>query len=59
RAKIEPKPDLRPDLVVVPRGGWGSKGCNINEVTRALVTKIGQGTAYYQSRVDLEKSPAL
>jgi anaerobic selenocysteine-containing dehydrogenase len=57
RAKVEIKPGLRPDLVVVPRGGWGSKGCTINEVTRALVTKVGQGTAYYQSRVDLEKIP--
>jgi anaerobic selenocysteine-containing dehydrogenase len=48
-------PGLRRDLVVVPRGGWGRKGCNVNVLTKALLTEVGQGTAYYESRVDVKK----
>ena len=55
KCRIQTNPDLRSDLVVIPRGGWGARGCNVNLLTRALVTAVGGGTAYYQSRVDLEK----
>ncbi|MDR0548733.1 MAG: molybdopterin-dependent oxidoreductase [Deltaproteobacteria bacterium] len=55
KAYVNLNPKLRPDLVVIPRGGWDKRGCNVNVLTRALLTKVGEGTAYYQSRVNLEK----
>jgi hypothetical protein len=45
--------------VVVPRGGWGSSGCNVNVLTKALVTVVGMGTPYYETRVDLAKLEAF
>jgi anaerobic selenocysteine-containing dehydrogenase len=55
KAQVRLNPQLRPDLVVIPRGGWGQYDCNVNVLTQALLTKVGSGTAYYQSRVDLAK----
>ncbi|AFA47472.1 molybdopterin-containing oxidoreductase family protein [Acetobacterium woodii] len=48
-------PDQRPDLVVIYRGGWGQAGRNVNVLTRGLVTKVGNGTPYYETRVNVKK----
>ncbi|AET69850.1 anaerobic dehydrogenase, typically selenocysteine-containing [Desulfosporosinus orientis DSM 765] len=45
--------EQRKDLVVIPRGGWGQAGRNINELTRGLVSKVGDGTPYYETRVNV------
>jgi anaerobic selenocysteine-containing dehydrogenase len=45
----------RRDLVLIPRGGWGILGCNVNVLTRDLVSKVGKGTPYYETRVRIEK----
>jgi anaerobic selenocysteine-containing dehydrogenase len=55
KARLSLSDDLRPDLVVIPRGGWDARGCNVNVLTKALLTKVGAGTAYYQARVDVAK----
>jgi anaerobic selenocysteine-containing dehydrogenase len=41
----------RDDLVVVPRGGWDSLSCNVNVLTMDMVSKVGKGTPYYETRV--------
>ena len=46
-------PDQREDLVVIYRGGWGQAGRNVNVLTRGLVTKVGNGTPYYETRVNV------
>lgn len=45
----------RKDLVVIPRGGWGQAKRNINELTRPLVSKVGAGTPYYETRVNVRR----
>jgi hypothetical protein len=45
----------RSDFVLIPRGGWGILGCNVNVLTRDLVSKVGKGTPYYETRVRIEK----
>jgi anaerobic selenocysteine-containing dehydrogenase len=52
-ARLRLREELRPDLAVVPRGAWGPM--NVNVLTKAVVTDVGQGTAYYESRVSLRK----
>jgi anaerobic selenocysteine-containing dehydrogenase len=56
RARLEPL--ARPDVAVIPRGGWGRHGLNVNVLTRAIVTTVGRGTAYHQTRVSLAKITA-
>ncbi|MDF2610727.1 MAG: molybdopterin oxidoreductase [Lachnospiraceae bacterium] len=46
-------PSLRKDLVVIYRGGWGQTGRNVNVLTRGLVSKVGNGTPYYETRVNV------
>nr|WP_320027145.1 molybdopterin-dependent oxidoreductase [uncultured Acetobacterium sp.] len=48
-------PDQRDDLVVIYRGGRGQAGRNVNVLTRGLVTKVGNGTPYYETRVNVSK----
>jgi anaerobic selenocysteine-containing dehydrogenase len=45
---------LRPDVVVCERGGWLSHGQGINRLIPDMVSAVGQGTAYYEARVDVE-----
>jgi anaerobic selenocysteine-containing dehydrogenase len=45
----------RSDLVYIPRGGWGQRGRNVNVLTKAIESKVGCGTAYYETMVTLEK----
>lgn len=48
--------DLRRDVVVCPRGGWLKAGQGVNTLIPALVSAVGQGTPYYEARVDVEKA---
>lgn len=48
-------PDQRKDLVVIFRGGWGQAGRNVNVLTRGLVTKVGNGTPYHETRVNVSR----
>jgi anaerobic selenocysteine-containing dehydrogenase len=55
KAQAHLDPLARPDVAAMPRGGWEQHGLNVNVLTRAMLTKVGHGTAYYQTRVSLEK----
>lgn len=45
---------LRPDVVVCERGGWIKAGQGVNLLIPDLVSAVGQGTPYYEARVDVE-----
>ncbi|MHC1788844.1 molybdopterin-dependent oxidoreductase [Solidesulfovibrio sp.] len=45
---------LRPDVVVCERGGWIKAGQGVNRLIPDLVSEVGQGTPYYEARVDVE-----
>jgi len=47
-------PDLHPDVAVCPRGGWLGLGQGVNEATAAALTDLGEGAAYYGTRVRAE-----
>ncbi|MEL7641849.1 MAG: molybdopterin-dependent oxidoreductase [Solidesulfovibrio sp.] len=49
-------PGLRRDVVTCPRGGWIKSGQGINRLIPDLVSAVGQGTPYYEARVDVEKA---
>ena len=44
----------RRDIVVCPRGGWMKAGRGINVLTRDLVSKVGNGTPYFETRVSIK-----
>jgi anaerobic selenocysteine-containing dehydrogenase len=45
----------RADVISIPRGGWGMRGCNVNVLTYGIVTKVGGGTAYYETTVEVDR----
>lgn len=49
-------PELRADMIVVPKGGWLAHGHAANALVRARPTDLGGGAAYYDERVRLEPS---
>lgn len=44
----------RNDLVYIPRGGWETFGRNVNVLTKAQESRVGTGTAYYETIVTLK-----
>ena len=47
-------PTLRPDVVACDRGGWIKGGQGLNRLIPDMVSEVGQGTPYYEARVDVE-----
>ncbi|OLN31286.1 molybdopterin oxidoreductase [Desulfovibrio sp. DV] len=47
-------PTLRPDVVACDRGGWQKTGQGVNRLIPDMVSEVGQGTPYYEARVDVE-----
>lgn len=47
---------MRPDVALLPRGGWNSLGHGANELTLDLVSEVGNGTPYYSTRIRVEKA---
>lgn len=55
RIRLKLDPETRADLCLIRRGGWIKAGRGVNLLTKALVSTLGGGTAYYQTRVRLAK----
>ncbi len=49
------KEHQRKDLVVIYRGGWGLAGRNVNVLTKAMVSVVGNGAPYYETKVNLRR----
>ncbi len=47
----------RPDILVVERGGWNKAGHGLNLLTRALSSRVGRGTPYYETCVRVAPWP--
>ncbi len=47
-------PELHPEVAACPRGGWLGLGQGVNEATAAALTDLGEGAAYYDTRVRAE-----
>ncbi len=54
KVRVEPEPDLHPDVVVYRRGDWMKSGGGVNQIIESKMTDIGQGAAYYAQYVRLE-----
>jgi anaerobic selenocysteine-containing dehydrogenase len=52
---LELDPELHPEVVASPRGGWLGLGLGVNEATEIRATDQGHGAAYYATEVRLEK----
>ncbi len=50
-ARLKEDPTQRGDVAVMPRGGWSIRRHGVNILTESLVSKVGNGTAYYETRV--------
>jgi len=49
---------LHPEAVACPRGGWIEFGLGVNQATVAQTTDMGGGTAFYSTRVRVERVEA-
>ncbi|MBI5446654.1 MAG: molybdopterin-dependent oxidoreductase [Deltaproteobacteria bacterium] len=49
-------PNLHPEAVACPRGGWVSLGLGVNEATEIALTDLGGGAAYYSTHVRVERA---
>lgn len=56
QARLILDPGLRRDTVVCTRGGWVKLGRGINVLTRDVVSKVGNGTPYFETKVKVEPS---
>ena len=54
RVTVRHDPGARPDVVACERGGWIKAGQGVNLLIPDLVSAVGQGTPYYEARVDVE-----
>lgn len=54
RVVLRHDPRMRPELLVVPKGGWLAHGSAANVLVRARPTDSGLGAAYYDEQVRLE-----
>ena len=53
RARLMLDSAQRRDTVVCNRGGWIKAGHGVNLLTRDLASKVGNGTPYFETKVDL------
>jgi anaerobic selenocysteine-containing dehydrogenase len=57
RVRLRHDPQMRPDMLVIPKGGWLRDGAAANVLVEARTTDIGLGAAYYDERVRIEPVP--
>ncbi len=56
KALLRTDASTRRDCLVTERGGWIKAGHGLNRLTAEMVSTVGSGTPYYDTRVTL--SPA-
>ena len=52
--KLEYDAGVRPDTIIIRRGGWMKHGLNVNPIIRPSLTDMGFGTAQYSQKACLE-----
>lgn len=58
-ARLRTREQLRPDILVAERGGWARAGHDLNRLIRDTVSRVGNGTPYYEAAVGLQPLQAL
>ncbi len=53
KARLKLDDTQRRDIAVCPRGGWIKSGRGVNVLTRDLVSKLGNGTPYFETKVNI------
>lgn len=53
RAKLHTDKNMRRDCVIAERGGWIKAGHGLNRLTSDIVSTIGDGTPYYETRITI------
>lgn len=54
KARLKLDSGQRQDTIVFPRGRWVKSGSSANLLTRDIVSKVGNGASYYETRVRIE-----
>jgi len=54
KAKLKLDDLQRRDVVIYPRGGWIKAESGVNLLTRDLVSKVGNGTPYFETKVAIK-----
>lgn len=49
----------RRDIIVCPRGGWIQAGRGVNVLTKSLVSKVGNGTPYFETKVNVKHTKPM
>lgn len=57
RAILRSVKGQRSDVIVAERGGWIKAGHGLNLLTRDLASKVGDGTAYYETAISVSPFP--
>ncbi|GAB7079339.1 molybdopterin-dependent oxidoreductase [Megalodesulfovibrio paquesii] len=57
RARLRIVPGMRSDILVAERGGWIRAGHDLNRLIKDMVSRVGNGTPYYEATVDLRPAP--
>ena len=55
RARLRTRAGQRRDILVAERGGWLKAGHGLNRLTRDMASRVGNGTPYYETRVNLRR----
>lgn len=54
KARLKTDPGIRRDCLVAERGGWIKAGHGLNRLTKAMSSKVGNGTPYYETVVTVK-----
>jgi anaerobic selenocysteine-containing dehydrogenase len=52
-ARLRLDAGLRPDVAAMDRGGWTRLGHGVNRLTRDLTSRMGEGTPFFEARVNV------
>ena len=55
KARLKLDSGQRQDTIIFPRGRWVKSGSSANLLTRDIVSKVGNGAPYYETKVRIER----
>lgn len=55
KVRVNESENVRTDFILTYKGGWMKYGKNINVLTRDMLSEMGKGAPYYETRVRLKK----
>jgi anaerobic selenocysteine-containing dehydrogenase/GMP synthase-like glutamine amidotransferase len=58
KVRVRTDPEQRRDVLAAERGGWLKAGHGLNRLTRDMASAVGEGTPYYETRVNVTPWPS-